>query len=103
MIDDLDQQRDKLDQQKLKPITKEIFDDWLTKRTLVLEKDRKERIMQELKELGIKNTKGMSGKELFENKQQLFTDMEGAVDEYKRDENVEIDQDAFEDEELPDF
>ena len=69
MIDDLDQQRDKLDQQKLKPITKEIFDDWLTKRTLVLEKDRKERIMQELKELGIKNTKGMSGKELFENKQ----------------------------------
>lgn len=45
----------------------------------------------------------MSGRELFECKNQLFTDADGAVDEYKRDENVEIDQDAFEDEELPDF
>lgn len=45
----------------------------------------------------------MSGKELFENKNQLFDDAEGAMDDYKRDENVEIDQDAFEDEELPDL
>ena len=53
--------------------------------------------------MGIKNTKGMSGKELFENKNYLFTDAEGACDDYIRDENVEIDQDAFEDEELPEF
>lgn len=45
----------------------------------------------------------MSGKELFEKKKQLFTDADDAVDEYKRDDNVEIDQEAFEDEELPDL
>lgn len=75
----------------------------MEKRSIILVKDRKKRIEQELKDLGIKNTKGMSGRELFENKNQLFTDAEGACDDYKRDENVEIDQDAFEDEELPEF
>lgn len=33
--------------------------------------------------MGIKQSKGMTGKELFENKQNLFKDAEGAFDEYK--------------------
>lgn len=45
-----------------------------------------------MKDLGIKLSKGgLTGKELFETKKNLFTDAEDAVDEYKRDENVNID------------
>lgn len=54
--------------------------------------------------MGIKLSKGMTGKELFEHKKNLFEDAEDAVDEYKREENVDIDHDAFDDEEeLPDL
>ena len=44
MIDELDQERDRLDQTNLKLITKEVFDKWLERRTIQLDKDRKKRI-----------------------------------------------------------
>lgn len=37
----------------------------------------------------------MTGKELFENKKILFQDADDAVDEYKREENIDIDQEVF--------
>lgn len=45
----------------------------------------------------------MTGRELFENKQNLFQDADDAFDEYKKEENVDIDENAFDDEELPDL
>lgn len=102
VIDKIDEQRGKLDQNKLTPITEERFQKWLAKRKIIKDKERLARIEKDLKEMGIKNLKGMTGKELFEKKSGLFKDAEGAIDEYKKEE-VEIDENAFEDEELPDL
>lgn len=107
LIQDIDDQRDKLCTKKLTPVTKELFFKWLAKRKIQKEKERQKRIDQDLKDLGIKISKKPTGRELFEKTDEVFEDAEGAMEEYDRvDKNkqeVEIDKDAFEDEELPDF
>lgn len=105
-VDDLaqkiDAERDKLDGKKLTPVTKELFDKWLKKRRERLEKARKERINAELKSMGFNIKKKATGRELFEKDNKIFKDDEGAVGEYEREEQVDVDEDVFGDEELPD-
>ncbi len=103
-IQRIDEERDKLDEKALTPVTSEKFKAWLKKRKIRLDKERQVRIDQDFKELGIKtNKKKLTGKELFLKKQQIFKDAEDAMEVYAKEENVEIDQEAFEDEELPNF
>lgn len=103
VIDKIDNDRNQLDAEKLTPVTEERFFAWLAKRKVTKEKERQKRIDEDFKEMGIKQSKGMTGRELFEKKQNLFKDAEDAFDEYKKEENVEIDENAFDDEELPDL
>lgn len=103
IVDKIDHQRDKLEGKKLTPVTKERFDEWLRVRRERLEKERKGRIAEELKSMGVKTKKGLTGRELFEKDKEIFADAEDAVDEYEREENVAVDMDAFGDEDLPDF
>lgn len=64
-------------------------------------------IDKDLKDLGVKiNKKKLTGRQLFDKKQELFKDAEDAFDTYgtEKKELVEIDEEAFqEEEELPDF
>ena len=106
LIQDIDDKRDRLETQKLTPITKDLFFKWLAKRKIQKQKERQKRIEKDLKDLGIKISKKPTGRELFEKKSEIFQDAEGAMDTYERDDNkndVEIDDQAFEDEELPEF
>lgn len=103
IVDKIDNARDKLDGKKLTPVTKERFDEWLKVRRERLEKERKGRIQEELKNMGVKAKKGLTGKELFDKDQGIFADAEDAVDEYEREEDVAVNMDAFDEEDLPDF
>ena len=103
IVDKVDSARDKLEGKKLTPVTKERFDEWLKIRRERLEKERKARVADELKSMGLKVKKGLTGKELFEKDKDMFKDADDAVDEYEREENVAVDMDAFGDEDLPDF
>lgn len=63
LITGIDDQRNNLDTNRLTPVTKELFDKWLIKRTLRKQKERKERIEATHKEMGIKvNKKKLTGK-----------------------------------------
>ena len=100
----IDAERDKLDGKKLTPVTKELFFKWLKKRQQRLAKDRKDRIQEDLKEKGYNIKKKLvTGRELFEKDKTLFTDADDAVGEYEREEQVDVDENVFGDEELPDF
>jgi hypothetical protein len=106
LIEKIDDEREKLSTLKLTPITQELFFGWLEKRKIQKDKERKERIEEDLKELGIKSTNKPTGRELFEKKAEIFKDADDAIDIYERDnhQNMEIDDEAFgEEEELPDF
>lgn len=103
IVDKIDNDRDKLEGKKLTPVTKERFEEWLKIRKERLDKERKTRVQEELKNMGVKVKKGPTGKELFDKNQDIFADAEDAVDEYEREENVAVDMDAFGDEDLPDF
>ena len=103
VVDKIDKARDKLEGKKLTPVTKEKFEEWLKVRKARLDKERKVKIQEELKNMGVKAKKGLTGRELFEKDSGMFADAEDAVDEYEREENVDVDMDAFGDEDLPDF
>ncbi len=45
----------------------------------------------------------MTGRELFSKQANLFTDAEDALEVYEKDLNADIEEDLYEDEELPDF
>ncbi len=45
----------------------------------------------------------MSGRELFSKQANLFTDAEDAIEVYEKDDHMDIEEELFEDEELPDF
>lgn len=100
----IDAERDKLDGKKLTPVTEELFFKWLKKRQQRLEKERQDRIKEDLKEKGYNVKKKMvTGRMLFEKDKTIFTDAADAVGEYEREENVDVDEDVFGDEELPDL
>ena len=112
VVEEIDAAREKLDSKKLTPVTKELFMKWLEKRSVRKQKERDDKIKEELKSLGVKAKKNITGRELFEREKELFQDAEGAVDEYEREEevpqeeedgDVQIDTNAFADEEVPDF
>lgn len=120
LIEEIDKKRDALESSKLTPVTKELFFKWLAKRKERRAKEQEEKIKEELKTLGIKTKKNMTGRQLFEKDQQIFQDDEEAVETYEREEdqgeaavepenliegmeNMKIDEEAFEDEELPEF
>lgn len=103
VVDKIDNAREKLEGKKLTPVTKEKFDEWLKIRKERLDKERKVKVAEELKDMGVKAKKGLTGRELFEKDADIFADAEDAVDEYEREDNVAVDMDAFGDEDLPDF
>lgn len=102
LVEKIDKERNQLGN-KLTPITEENFKAWIAQRKKKLDKQRKERIEAENQSLGLGNNKRMSGRELFTKQANLFTDAEDAVEVYEKDENLDIEEDLFEDEELPDF
>ncbi len=102
MVEKIDAERNLLGN-KLTPITEESFKSWLIERKKKLDKQRKERIEAENKALGLGNNKRYTGRELFSRQANLFTDAEDAIEVYEKDLNVEIDEELYEDEELPDF
>ena len=55
--------------------------------------------------MGVKvNKKKLTGKQLFQKQEQMFKDADGAMDNYEKKEKVEVDENAFdENEELPEF
>ena len=85
------------------PITEEGFKSWLVERKKKLDKQRRERVEAENRLLGLGNNKRMSGRELFSKQANLFTDADDAIEVYEKDNNMDIEEDLFEDEELPDF
>ncbi len=108
VVDDLaqriDAERDKLDGKKLTPVTEESFFKWLKKRQQRLEKERSDRIKEDLKSKGYNTKKKMvTGRMLFEKDKTLFTDADDAIGEYEREEQVDVDENVFDDEELPDL
>ena len=120
VIKEIDEQREKLEAKSLTPVTEERFMKWLEGRRARREKERIEKGKDELKKLGIKAKKNVTGRELFDKEKDLFADADDAVEEYEREEEVEqqtedggkpdeqqteakVDADVFADEELPDF
>ena len=53
--------------------------------------------------LGHGNTKKLSGRELFAQQEGLFADAEDAMADYQKEELAEVDEENYEDEELPEF
>ena len=84
---------------------------FLAKRKLRLEKENEEKIKEDLKSMGIKTKKGTTGRELFEKEKEIFLDAEDAVEVYDREvveekeepETLNIDEDVFAEEEIPDL
>lgn len=108
VIEDIDNQREKMVSKDLTPVTLESFNAFLAKRKVRLEKENDEKVIATLKTLGIKAKRGTTGKELFEKDKEIFRDAEDAVEEYEReepqdeaveeDEKVEVDEGLFDDE-----
>jgi hypothetical protein len=106
LIKEIDAQRDKLESGKCTPVTYEKFMKWVQKRREKKKKEREERIKKFLKDRGLKIKKFVTGKQLFEKNQGLFQDAEGAVGKKElkqKEENVEVDENVFGDDEVPDF
>ena len=105
IIQGIDAARDKLDSKKLTPVTEERFMKWCKRRRADKLKKREERIAAFNKQLGLKNKKKQTGRELFAKNKSLFKDAEGAVGNYKKKEEtpVEVDEDVFGDDEVPDL
>jgi hypothetical protein len=105
LIKEIDAEREKLESEKCTPVTKELFMKWVKVRRAKKQKEREERIKKFMKERGIKVKRMVTGKELFEKNQGLFKDAEGAVakKDLKKEDNVEVDEDVFGDDEVPDF
>ena len=127
IIEEIDEAREKLLSKKLTALTFETFSKWIGKRKVRKDKERDAKIKEELKIIGVKVKRNVTGRELFEKEKDLFQDAEDAVDEYKREDaipeededddrirndeddeeenknKVEIDADAFADEEVPDL
>jgi hypothetical protein len=122
VIAEIDEERDKLQANALTPVTEERFMKWLEGRRARREKERVEKSKEELKKLGIKAKKNVTGRELFEKDKELFADADDAVEEYEREEPVEgaeeengqeqpktegeqinVNTDVFADEEVPDL
>lgn len=122
----IDKERDKLDTVNLPKVTKAQFEEWAKERRKRIQKERDDRIAEEKRKLGLKVKQEMTGKELFEFKQELFQDDDEAEEVYEREEepeqeeikeenhedseaetgekdNVAVDEGLFEDEELPDI
>ena len=78
---------------------------WCKRRRADKLKKREERIAAFNKQLGLKNKKKQTGRELFAKNKSLFKDAEGAVGNYKKKEEtpVEVDEDVFGDDEVPDL
>lgn len=67
LINEIDDKRNNLDNTRLTPVTEELFKKWLEKRKVIKEKERKERIEKDLKDMGVKvGKKKLTGRELFE-------------------------------------
>lgn len=113
LFEDIDNKRDALHSSNLTQVTEQRFFDWLKVRHQKQKKEQEEKIKEELKVLGIKAKKGLTGRQLFEKDAEIFMDDDDAVEEYERDGNVdglveetgklEINAEVFADEELPDF
>lgn len=111
VIEEIDNQREKMKHKDLTPVTEELFFAFLAKRKVRLEKENEEKIKEDLKGLGIKTKRGNTGRELFEKEKEIFMDAEDAVEEYEREvinedveqENVHVDEGVFADEDVPDF
>jgi hypothetical protein len=105
LIQEIDAARDKLVSDKCTPVTKELFMKWVKKRREKKQKEREERIKKFMKDRGIKVKKMVTGKQLFEKNSSIFKDAEGAISkkEIKKKEEVQVDEDVFGDDEIPDF
>lgn len=107
VIEEIDKQREKMDSKNLTLVTEEKFFEWLAKRKTRLEKENEEKVAIDLKTMGVKSKKGVTGRELFEKDKGIFQDADDAVEEYEREEvpeeNVEVDEGVFEDEEVPEI
>lgn len=128
IVEIIDQEREKFLGVELPKVTEAQFKDWVKLRRERIAKEREERIKEDKKHLGHKNKSDLTGKELFNQKQELFKDDDEAVDAYEREvvveeekededkkdaseheeeetekkEKVEIDEAIFKDEEIPD-
>lgn len=106
LIKQIDAEREQLDISKCTPVTFESFMKWVKVRRAKKQKARDERIKKFMKDRGIKVKRMVTGKQLFEKNQGLFQDAEGAIDKKElkqKDEIVEVDEDVFGDDEVPDF
>ena len=105
LIKQIDAERNQLDSEKCTPVTYERFMAWVKKRREKKQKVREERIKKFMKDRGIKVKRMVTGKQFFEKNQGLFQDAEGAIDkkDLKKEEIVEVDEDVFGDDEVPDF
>jgi len=122
VIAEIDEAREKLEAKTLTPVTEEKFMKWLEGRKIRRDKERAEKCKEELKKLGIKAKKNVTGRELFEKDKDIFADADDAVEEYEREEIVEgaeeeneptkengnsepvnVNTDLFADEEVPDL
>jgi hypothetical protein len=123
IIAEIDEQRDRLSAKTLTPVTEESFMKWLEGRKIRRDKERAEKTKEELKKMGVKTKKNITGRELFDREKDLFADADDAVEEYEREEevpqpededaekekqdgqdaNVNVDAELFADEEVPDF
>ena len=73
MIREIDEQRGNLESAKCTPVTEALFMKWVAKRREKKKRERDERIKKFLKERGIKIKKFVTGKQLFEKNQGLFS------------------------------
>jgi len=119
IIEDIDKKRDALESANLTPLTEALFFGWLKKRKERRRKEAEDKVKEEMRVLGLKAKKNITGRQLFENDQVIFMDDEDAVETYEREEvieeavepeniiegieNLDINEDVFANEELPDF
>lgn len=112
VIEEIDNAREKLNHEHLTPVTQESFFAWLAKRKQRLEKENEDKIKEDLKQMGIKTKRGVTGKELFDKDKDAFQDADDAVEEYEREEQIEevkdddkidVDEGVFAEEEVPDL
>lgn len=116
LIKEIDAERELLDTKKSTPVTKELFFKWVAIRRRKKQKERDARIQKFMTDRGIKRKKKVTGKQLFEKNKSVFTDAEGATGKLDREEPVDnepiknhgdvklaIDEDVFDDEDLPDL
>ena len=109
VIEEIDNQREKLKHKDLTPVSEDLFFAWLVKRKERLAKENDDKVKDDLKGMGVKSKRGATGRELFDKDKEIFKDAEDAIEEYEREdvnengEKVEIDEGLFGDEEMPDI